>query len=399
MPGIPNLLRLAGVLLTLAAGLNFIMEDILQNDPLGRLGLFTGFTTLLCAAGNFIATSWNDRLGGRLFLIISTAMSPAILGQLGGILLTRAYGDFTLASLTIATLALISLTSWIGFASMIRRQAHLLTSLYLLVSSTLLLPMRDPVSIGLLTLANGSAASLALIYLRRHERLTASTEGLFSQLMFLPPILILVGRSIVHHEVGPFLGSVASALAPALIFFHLAPAIRNHAARTTWTILSGLALFLTALIALDSLLDPPQAQFAVQCLIPATMLLSLAAGIHAPKTRQNFLCTLWTLALFIISFDLFNYPSAQHTFIYLLTALAAILTALRLRSAYALLLGVLFFIAILARIISDSLSFMPGLSWGYLGLLGIAAIISASYIEKHDSTRKIKDFLHSIAQW
>lgn len=209
------LLRWLGTATVACSAVLFLLQGLDDVDGVLRNWGHLGLMALLAAAGVGVRAATGDARSARLLLALATALVPIQFAQLGGMLHSLLGGaDSTLSeffsyelvtwglftAVAVASLAVYTAVSRLGFAVLVRPDAGVLSALYLVPSALLLVPLRDGVPGFLLV---GAMAGLAMLFdarLRNRSNRYRTREGLAVRAMLAAPLAIAAARYAFHVD-------------------------------------------------------------------------------------------------------------------------------------------------------------------------------------------------------
>ncbi|MCB0324180.1 MAG: hypothetical protein KDD69_11435 [Bdellovibrionales bacterium] len=209
-----NLRRLGGVLLAAAAG-TFLVQGWLGGDSMQRYFTFAGFTAVLIAAALLTGIRLQDTKGARVYVAVTLGALPALMAQLGAILLALVSGPMESVPLAFRFQAAPSLAVtaagavggvllWLGsrFGLRVLSSSHLhsLLKVFIFGNLLLLVPTRDPEAIAVLM--SVQVVWLTFLNLRSLTDLTTS-EGILARVTVAFPCLLLGVRNASFYPNTP----------------------------------------------------------------------------------------------------------------------------------------------------------------------------------------------------
>lgn len=403
MPGLPPLLRgLGGIALLTAIG-SFLFQRWDTANDLYRFVMLLAFTAGLTVIG-FASGHWiREGKGARLLVSIALAAVPANFAVLAAFFYRHWAWDGALTSypavatwslpdpgglLGVLALALAVLlpVTWLGFMVLSRSSALRLSMVFLINAAALLLPVRES---GWVALVLGVIGALTLWQLaaKGGRRLTAPTpEGAIATALLFVPHGILLGRSLWLYSPGALLGLVMMlTLFLGLRQFALAlrPGSSVHAA------LNGLAL-VPAMLA-GGFLWVALAPFAdtggAALVLPAAGLLNAALVFELSlRETDNAGAFRWLAAgslVFALLGNLLLFGNGLSAALCLLGGVGLVVAGYLVRQSLVLGLGVATLVVGLLNQSWQLFAHFDLFSWGSLAVLGVAAILVASLIDRH----------------
>jgi len=207
-------LRWAGTAMIVISAIGFMLQGHADLLPAYRYWLGLAFTFLLCLGGLICAYGLKETTGARIFFALGVAFLPVQVSQVSAMLYNFSQGDLALQlpyswlqfeqvqpSLIAVDLAisavLLVLVSYAGFAMLARRQVKMLMVAMLLGNGCLLLPIRDGIGIPLMITCLFFILR-AIEHRLREDSAMQLYEGLAARVLISLPLLILVGRSVLH---------------------------------------------------------------------------------------------------------------------------------------------------------------------------------------------------------
>lgn len=412
-----QIMRWLGGIAVAGAALRFIFADLQQSGPVTQYSAFLAFTAILTAFGWFCSIRWKDAAGGRTLLGLGAAFLPAAFGQLSGLIYAGMGGtDTTLQVGLIPTLILtgislpvLAMGSSLGMAALCRPHAKLLAIGYFLANALLLVPVRSPEGIATLAVAGFIGVVAMFAHIPKRGGLGLRTlDGLMARFAFLTCFGILFGRNIVHHSVDVTLVCAMLAL-PAIFLTTVLPYdVKGRRLRNISFILGSLLGFFSLITAAAEVLyrfelmsylsgESYIALFIVLFLglVYAT---SWTVGGRELNYARGTVASLALLALIIELIYGFTFPVAIAG---AAAGIGSLVFGWSVREKALITVGGLAFaasaIALLAQIISLNASF----HWGWLGVIGVLAIVGSSWIEKDKQRicRAIASLRTSWCEW
>jgi len=224
MKKLPGLLRILGTGALLIAMYSFLIKGWDNGNDVFRYLLMLGHTGLLAAIGLASGHWLKESKGARLLLTLALVSIPANFAILGAFIFSQAgvidlshypnYVAWSVDSMQTALLtsggALVVLlpVTLIGFTVLARSMSKRLTFLFLLSNAALLIPLREPMIVGLVVLA---LAVMTIILARKssQQNITAKTrEGVIALGLQALPLALLMGRTLWLYSADLFLLTV-----------------------------------------------------------------------------------------------------------------------------------------------------------------------------------------------
>ncbi len=416
--------RSAMVVLLTAAG-SSLFQGWASWDSAQRIMAFAVFIVSLSLTGLLSAFKFNDAKGARVALGLATAVLPVAASQLGGLIYSHFISLSSASSipsmlrytavsvtqtsvLTAALCCLIPGVAYAGFSVLARSEAALLTALFSVGNAALLVPVREPLAIGLLSMAL-LAGLLAIDLSRFHGRPELRTlEGGLSRAMLFVPFAIMVIRNLALYSVSTVLIGCLFSVLTAFLFIVL-PKLTETAsvqkiAQTCSTISMAAAwyCFSQALFFERTAMLPLSEQFLYPVrtlpISAGLVLMSFFTVGTAPRYRRSA-AYLATMSMFL---QLLTFPGLVTSFFCISISILCIAAGCLIEErgfftagSWGLALGVLYHLRY-------AVFFYSGIDpWISLAVLGILTLLSASYLEKNYRTlaARCTAFQEKVRSW
>jgi len=225
---IPALLRSLGVLAVLLSLYGFFMKGWDGGNDFIRYSMLLGHTLLLAFIGIGSGFFLKEGKGARLLLMLSLVSVVAVFSILGSFI----YADYgpalnplfinamrwnlestqtTIIVTAISVLVLLPLIA-IAFRVLARGIGLSMFTLFTLGNLALLLPVRNPLWIGVIALAIGCYALFFSVKTSRQHIELKTREGMFVMLLQFAPLATLLIRNLWLHDAVSFLYATAFAM-------------------------------------------------------------------------------------------------------------------------------------------------------------------------------------------
>lgn len=400
---LPRLLRSLAILLFASSALIFLFQNWNDFDTIRRVLIFVGMITALSAFGVLSGGWWKDSATARVCLILATYLVPVSLSQFSALLYStvgttqRGPALFVLqtpnqsaANLALfASLLVLVPISYLGIRTATREKSLLLMIEFWIGNAFLLLPTREPESIGLLLLVWTSFILWNDIQYLSRERSLTITEGISIRWVIgVPPLLILL-RSLILYDVTYVFISLFLALLGVANFFLAARSLQKEDHKQaaeligacffalSWICFSGGAFFREEQsgmvpLSLDYLVTVKL--YPVAGILYALSLVSSSASVF----RKMAICVGAGVALH----DFLFIGGLVRSFLALMISIAVIVHG-HLRNSQGLLYcGILSFLIVLASYSIRSLPLDSINPWVALCVAGVVLFGLATYFER-----------------
>lgn len=281
-----------------------------------------------------------------------------------------------------AATILLGPVAYLGFSALNRPHAHRLSAVYLLICSSLLIPVRHGLPLAAVLIG------VALTALWFDSRFMAGTtgsgtaEGIVSRVLLLLPVGILITRAAFYSQSVLFVGLI-SILVGLLSFEMLPRFVKENAARTrlqaftTAPIVVGWFVIAFQYLPTVSRVIPP-----VFTWLPLSLILiglswrTFGAGITYRKAAS-------LLAGMALLGQLTTQPNVLMSFLCLVFSLGMVMAGFRYQERVVFstgLVGAIFALGYHLRFAVQLYAYSP---WGLLAGMGVLILLTASYMEKH----------------
>ncbi len=395
-----RLLRGLGAVVLVASLSVFLFQGWSGAGDLGRYGLLLAQTVLLMATG-FASARWlGEPKGARVFVGVALVAVVASFAVLGGLVWSQfqwlgAPGSFPESLVWQAvsgawalgaaagSVPLLAPVSRIGFTILARHSARPLTGLFLGSCALLLVPVRDPWTVGVLgALVGAGLAAFARRGLARDPGLR-TPEGGFALVLPLLPVGVALGRGVLFYPGADLLLAVATLVA----FAALREAARCTEPGGRWgTALdrAGATAAIAAGLAWAELLVP--AALGHDALLPVFGL--VAGGLTAELSRRAHRSgkAYRLLAAALASASVAANGLIMDTLVAAVTALAVGIAVAALavaeRRPWILAAALVAGLAGLGDLVVLAVGSVELGAWGWLALIGTAAVLGGSALER-----------------
>jgi len=417
-PALPKLLRWLGAITLLSSALTFLVGNWMQTDQVARYAYFLGFTGLLSACGYFCISRWKDDKGARTFFALGAALLPANFAQLGAMLYAKLDGEKsfdgyreafqfqametgTLLGVFAVALGLLIPLTYVGFAAMARKQAKLLTAVYLAANATLLITVRDANWVALI----GFAMLGGLLWADRHyfapQSRMRTWDGVAMRSLLFAPFGLLLGRNLVLHgaDSNAIYSLLCTTLA-AVLFVGLPRCIKQEKHRWIPRVFALPPAFIawSFLVTNFTKIDD---NWAVQLLLPWTIIAGLMSVRLGPMAREVRNLSALS-AIFGVLLNLALIDSATASLLAVGTSLAVILVGYGARERWVFRFGLVGMgLGLVYHLRYAMELFQSDWLWVSLAGTGVAVLLASSYLERYgkQGLAAVRTLHHKVSGW
>lgn len=399
---IGTVLRYIGVAVLMAATGTFMFQRWGDMTHMSRYFAFLAFTAVVCAAGLVCGLKIGENKGARTLLGAVVVLLPVHCAQIGAILFSRlgggahamnypSYFFWSVPSLADAVLvavagavALIPM-AYMAYSVLARNYARQLMLLGCAVSAILVVPTRDPLIVGLLLTVAGVVACMGEIKLSGVAELKTREAAVARCVPFIATAMLIGRQGALYHSSIFFQGIVYALMSAVL--FEIAPRITTK--KSIVRFCEAAALYPTAL-SCHLLADAVLRGFALHGTALAPVVIGLpitlvfAVMAERAKETSRLFRALSAVALFVTGLvELVDGVGIESCIIALVIGIFAVTYACVSEHKGLLFAGGSLTLLSLGRVTFlaiGSLSFSP---WILLGVIGVATIVGASYLERN----------------
>jgi hypothetical protein len=396
-----RVLRVVGGLLLTASASTFMLQRWQGGNDLLRYAMLLAHAVLLAVAAYFCGVAVRESRGARTFLALLLAVVSASFAVLGGLVYSQFRWDpvaidvpssvtwvapnavLALAACAV-TLVVAAPLCWIAFLALARREARLLTVVFLGGNLAILLPVRNPDLVAVLVgLVAGGA--LLLDVARLHTKSSMGTlEGRLARITLVVPALLMAGRCLhLYHPTLLFFGIVGLTLGYALYTWSRRVESPGNADEALLLASAGLALLGWTCCALhvhDTLHLAPSAKIPLVVLPGAALLFRYSLASRRSGSSYRLVASL--VAFGMVSINLLVFPEWLSSLSVLVVGVALLAHGAAIRNRPALVSGAGSLLFGLAYHMRFAIEF-EGAAWVVLSALGVGLILAASYVERN----------------
>jgi len=410
---LPRLLRSIGAMSLLAAISIFLFQGWENGNDVYRYLLLLGHTVGLAAIG-FASGHWlKESKGARLLLIIALASVPANFAVLGAFLYSQAGLDalsviypsvahWQVDSITTALyaslggLVLLTPVVWLGFMVLARKSARRLSVIYVLLNVALLIPLRAPEYVAFMLLA------LTLIVARQSIKVAAgdtalrTPEGIIARLLLYVPLGVVLGRNLWLYAADGLMFSVMAAIVYLLfrqVSIQLPRDSRLRAFFESVSIVPVVALGVgVCSVVTDMFSNSAAMMFPVFAVVVAALFLELSTRVaNGALLHRRVAAAVLSAAMLA---NLLMFGSVATAAACLLVGLMVLTYGYFVEQRFVFFMGTITLLAGLIHQMQYAVDVFSLGSWGSLAVLGVAAILISSTIERYGAHIKAR-----LARW
>ncbi|KPK40816.1 MAG: hypothetical protein AMJ69_01005 [Gammaproteobacteria bacterium SG8_47] len=404
---LPALLRSLGAATVVAAVSIFLLQGWDQGNDVQRYLILLAHTVGLAGLG-FASGRWiGESKGARLLVALALASVPANFAVVGGFVYSQfgvntaamlypAFATWQVASPSAAllcaasALVLLSPVAWLGFMVLTRRFALRFTALYMLTNAMLVLPVRDPVIVGWGALALTVAVLATIARTARGEVALRTPEGVIARTLQIVPVGLILARNLWLYSADSLLFTVIAMVA-FLLLRHVALLLEpSGKARSILEAVAIAPAASAALGATDLFLYtlPYAGEFALPFFAFVFAGLVLEISLRSGRGGAGYRRLAAGIVSVALIGNLILIGGAAMAALCLLFGLALIVAGHMVEQRVIFVLGLLMLAVGLAYQLHYVIALFDLGSWASLALLGVAAILFGSAIERHGQRLK-----------
>lgn len=398
---LPRLLRALGGATLIASISIFLLQGWEDGNDIFRYLLLLGHSVALTAIGFASGHFLKESKGARLLVTLALASVPANFAILGAFVFSQwSAGAISLpqfvvwqvdswaAALTTLGAALVFLLPMtvVGFMVLARKSALPLSTMFLAGNAMLLVPARDPISTALMMLV------LAAITLWSNSRISngdptlRTWEGFVARLLQFAPVGVIFGRTAWLYSGDVFVFTAMSLIA-FLVMRHVAlmikPGSKSRALIERASVPAALATSYGAVFCLESILPA----LVEQALLPLFAMIAAALVFEIGTRAANGGAAYRRLAAIFVALGLLVQlwvdGGVLTASLCLAAGLGVMVYGYTLEQKVVFGLGGLILAMGLVYQIHYAVTNFDLGSWGSLAVLGVAAIVAGSALERH----------------
>lgn len=409
---VTSFLRWAGSILIVLSACNFMLQGADDLLPAYRYWIALGFTLLLCAGGLVCAYVFKETKGARIFFGLGTAFIPVQVTQVAAMIYAYWHGssalqpdyvwlqfmDVSPATIVVdllLTAGLLYSVSYASFSILARKHIKTLIMTFVMGNVLLLLPIRD---------ANLVPVIIAglFIYLRQTEyQLHKDSsmrlmEGVAARALIALPLLIIMGRSLLH-PLSYLLAIVVCAIAVVYFIYDI-----KRYTQSAWVLyvsqwLGTFAAIAIWFIGLEQFSMTSANQHGL--LLPVVLILFMLSGqvqYHAKSYRH-----IASLLAVYLSFSAMLEQQLLAPVFGFATGILLILAGLKNKEKVPFFTGSVCVAGSLLFYYEYAIQLYSSAPWISSIVLGLLVILLASYLENKEKkiVQQSKQYLNEFKSW
>ena len=417
---LPRWLRGIGALVLIMSLSSFLFQGWNHVDDATQYLMLLAETILLCIAG-VLSIKWlNEPRGARTFVALTLIAIPVNFAIMGGMIYAPYIAGTALADtiphylrwqatdmdnamlIMAGSLPVLIPMIMVGYRIMARESARQLASIFIILNSALLLPVRTGLMMDIILISLAVLTLWQLHNMRQQDFSLQTPTGRFARASLLIPLGILFGRTLWIYGGDMFMTGVTG-MVVFMIFRHLSAISDNDNA---WRPIINLSSLIPAYVAISHIGAAVSGYVGLgdAVLIP---LASMAYGLVLMDTslRSNTPVAYQRLALLSAAtgaiFSLLVFGTAFNVIWVMLTGIVMVVFATIVKQKSVFLLGIATTTTGLVHQLHSVFTHFDFSSWGAMAAIGILTILTASVIERHGNTIKAR-VSHSwkkVADW
>ncbi|MCH9699559.1 MAG: hypothetical protein K0U68_15775 [Gammaproteobacteria bacterium] len=411
-------LRWSGALILVVAALHYMIQGLNITSEALRFWVMPGFISFLAMCGLFCGYWLKDPKNTRIFYGLGTAFIAAqlsqvaamgralmIKGQSGEVLLDMWWDLDQLSPLVVGSNFVISVllavpVVYAGFTMLASQHRKSLLFGFLIANIAMMLPVRDQLSVTAIIVLGFFVLRYRDMRYYQADRAMKTISGFSARLLVWVPLLIVVGRcgfyTISDKQYAVLLAMVAWLLIREI------PRIVGKAEFIPLLQYFGLTIAMTAWIvgAHDFIQSFSGINEIYAAILPVSaFLFTMSFRIQDDSPATRFIAAMIAmLTVVCLMLDSSSYVTAMMS---LATGLVLTVGGLYLHEKLVLSCGVISFIGGLLYYMSFLLDMYHAMPWLSAGLMGVAALLLASWIDKQEGSirGKISETWYAVKTW
>lgn len=387
---VPKLLRWVGGITLLISASVFLAQSYLSLSGVGKFYSFLAFLGILGGSGFICLKNLEDKKGARTFVGLACALLPVLFLQMGGLVYSlvgadvsqvpsifqlKIDGPLSLAVAVLLATVPVYLISKFCFSVFDKSSSSNLTTHYLLLNVSLLLPFRGELFTGLCSVIGLVLVTKLFMEIKDKAEVFELSA---SRLMFIVPAFAVLVRSWVNYGWSVSMAAQFFFILAALFFF-LLPVLSRSESLTKFMVFLSLPCWFAAVVNLFELL--PFGGNSEKIAVLMSCVLVQVLGFYHGKMGGILRAVLSPFSLVVVWLVAVGSPSEVEVIGTLLLGMTSFLFGLYDRSRWSLYLSLASLgLSIIA--IYDYLDRFNLLDpWLVLAAIGVAVIFLSSVLE------------------
>lgn len=392
----------AGLLWTSVS--TFMLQRWETGSDIHRYYMLLGHTVFLCIIAIFCGLRINEGRSARIFLGLILGSIPVHFTVLGGLLYSRFQWDQVALQIPLhaiwvapsSTSALFTTTvgflvlaplCFVSMLALARAHAVRLSIVYMLINSTILLPLRSADATGIIVIL------LFILFLLLESRYFTSksalqtVEGKYIRLMMTLPLVLIIGRTISLYNITLiFFGSIL--MGASISVFFLTPRFfrelsEQRLSQGVSAVVGSIGIYLMA-SGLDENWQLASYLFIPLWVLPCIVLLIIMSFICIGN-GNGYRSTAAALAIFSLGYNLYVFGNVWSSILCLFASSTAAAYAAFVRNKTIMLIGGVGVVFGLGYHMYYAISSSTIVNWGSLTVIGGTLIIVASLFERNSN--------------
>ena len=398
-------LRLSGALILVIAALHYMIQGLNITSESLRFWVMPGFISFLAVCGLLCGYWLKDAKNARIFFGLGTAFVAAqlsqvaamgrallIKGQSGEILLDMWWDLDHLSPLIFGSNVIVSVllaipVAYAGFTMLARQHRTSLLLGFLMANVAMVLPVREPMFVTTVIILGFFVLRYRDMRLYQPDRTLRSVSGFSARLLVWVPLFIIIGRSVFYP-----LSDIQYAVMMSLISWVMIKEIPRVTGKAEFVPLLqyfGMTLAIMAwFIGADNIIQSVSSSIEIYASAFPIVVFLFITSFHiqddSPATR--FVAAM--IAMLTVLCMLLDKHSYITALVSMGTGIGLSVAGLYLHEKLVISCGAISLIGGLIYYMGFLLDMYHAMPWLSAGLLGVAALLLASWIDKQQGSVK-----------
>jgi hypothetical protein len=400
-------LRWSGALILVVAAIHYMIQGLNITSEALRFWVMPGFISFLAICGLLCGYWLKDAKNARIFFGLGTAFIAAqfsqvaamgralmIKGQSGEVLLDMWWDLDSLSPLIVGMNVAVSVllaipVAYAGFTILARQHRTSLLIGFMMTNIAMVMPTREPMIITALILSGFAVLRFRDMRLYQSDRAMHTVSGFSARILVWVPLFILIGRS-AFYPVSELQYAMMMALVSWLMIKEI-PRIVGKAEFIPLLQYFGITLAIAAWFVgaqdfIESFASRTEVYAGMLPMIAFLVAISFHIQDDSPATRFTA-ALIAMLTVLCAMFDRHDYVSSLMS---IATGISLSVIGLYLHEKLVVSCGAISLIGGLLYYLGFLLDMYHAMPWLSAGLLGVAALLLASWIDKQQGSMKGK---------